>query len=262
MKMVFIFLLAFFALSGICNAEGIISNSEDQTNVEVTVYNNNLGLIKDQRAVNLNAGLHELRFMDVASNIIPASVSIRCVNEVGCIDILEQNYEYDLISPSKLLDKYVGKEVKLYWKNYYTDKEEILEAHLLSNNQGIPVYQINGEITFNHPGRVIFPEIPNDLISKPTLLWLISSAKQGTKNIETTYLTNNLNWEANYVLKLNEDDTYADLTGWVTIKNQSGATYNNASLKLVAGDVRRIDKLKTTKDNLELMTYAAKGREL
>lgn len=262
MNIILILVLSFFVIPAVCTAETIISTSQDQMYVEVTVYNNNLGLVKDQRGVKLNAGIQELRFMDVAASIIPESVSISCVNETTCMDILEQNYEYDLISPSKLLDKYVGKEVKLYWKNFYTDKEEILKAKLLSNNQGIPVYQINGEITFNHPGRVIFPEIPKDLISKPTLLWLIKSARQGTKNIETAYLTNKLNWEANYVLKLNESDTRADLIGWVTIDNQSGTTYNNATLKLVAGDVRRVHAFRFTKDTVNEKKMYAATREM
>ncbi|MCX8027495.1 MAG: DUF4139 domain-containing protein [Thermodesulfovibrionales bacterium] len=263
MKILISMFLLCFALSNISSAETVISTSSDQTNVEVTVYNNNLGLVKDQRKVKLDSGLQELRFMDVSANIIPESVSIKCLNEKECVDILEQNYEYDLISPSKLLDKYVGKEVKLYWKNYYTDKEEIVKAKLLSNNQGLPVYQIGDEITFNHPGRVIFPELPKDLISKPTLLWLIKNDKQGTKTIETAYLSNKLNWEANYVLRLNENDTLADLTGWVTIDNQSGTTYNNATLKLVAGDVRRVDTFKMKKRAAdEMKMYAQASREM
>lgn len=258
MKVLMISLLVCFVLFSVCSAETITSTSQDQINVEVTVYNNNLGLVKDQREVKLNSGIQELRFMDVASHIIPESVSIKCIDKRQCMEILEQNYEYDLISPSKLLDKYIGKEVKLYWKNYYTDKEEIKRAKLLANNQEGPVFQIDGEITFNHPGRIIFPEIPKDLISKPTLLWLINADKQGTKKIETSYLTDNLNWEANYVLKLNATDTHADLTGWVTIDNKSGTTYEKATIKLVAGDVKRVENIKYKKDKArDTKLYAA-----
>ncbi len=224
---------------------------KDQTSVEVTVYNSNIGLVKDQRRIGLLRGLQELRFMDVAAHIIPSSVSIRCLSGDNCMEPLEQNYEYDLISPAKLLDKYIGKEVKLYTKNPYTDKEEVISAVVLANNKGQPVFKIGKEITFNHPGRIIFPEIPKDLISKPTLLWQLRSEKGGKGDIELAYLTNNINWLANYVLTVNEGDDRATLTGWVTITNNSGTTFENAALKLVAGDVHRVEEPKNRKDTAE-----------
>ena len=145
---------------------------ENQTGVEVTVYNSNIGLVKDKRQIKLQKGIQELKFMDVAAQIMPTSVSIKSLGAQDGFNILEQNYEYDLLSPGKLLDKYIGKEIKLITKNPYTDKEETVKATLLSNSEGKPVYKIGNEITFNHPGRVIFPEVPESLISKPTLVWL------------------------------------------------------------------------------------------
>jgi hypothetical protein len=109
---------------------------EDQTGVALTIYNVNLGLVKDHREIKLTKGAGELRFMDVASEIIPASVHIKSLIGPESLQILEQNYEYDLLNPQKLLDKYVGKEVKLYYKNPYTEREEIVTATLLSNNGG------------------------------------------------------------------------------------------------------------------------------
>ena len=147
----------------------------DQTAVEITVYNSNIGLVKDVRKIAFTKGTQELRFMDVASQIIPSSVSIKSLSQPNALSVLEQNYEYDLLSPAKLLDKYVGKEVKLVTKNPYTDKEEIVSATVLSNNSGVPVYKINNEITFNHPGRILFPRLPENLIPKPTLVWLLNS---------------------------------------------------------------------------------------
>lgn len=214
------------------------STSEDQTALSITVYNIDLGLVKDRRTINLPDGNVELRFMDVASHIIPTSVYIRSIPENG-FRVLEQNYEYDLLNPEKLMDKYVGKNIKLSYKNPYTDKEEIVTATLLSNNGG-PIYKIGNEITFGHPGRVIFPGVPENLISSPTLVWLLENERASVQKIETSYLTNGINWRADYVVTLNEKDDKADLAGWVTIDNKSGASYKDAKLKLVAGDVHRV----------------------
>lgn len=219
---------------------GLASGIDDQQGVEVTVYNVNVGLVKDVRQVKLGQGVQELRFMDVASQIMPASVSIRSLSGPRGFAVLEQNYEYDLLSPRKLLDKCVGKKVKLLTRNPYTDKEEIVTALLLSNNEGIPVFRIGDEITFNHPGRIIFPELPESLISKPTLVWLLNGGSGGGQNLEVLYLTNGLNWRSDYVLVLDAKDVKSALEGWVTIDNKSGTMYRDAKLKLVAGDINRV----------------------
>jgi len=215
------------------------STLRDQTGVSLTVYNNNLGLVKDQRRITLDPGKGELRFMDVASGIIPASVSIKSLTSAKSLRILEQNYEYDLLNPQKLLDKYVGKEVKLYQKNPYSEREEVVSATLVSNNGG-PIYRIGDGITFGHPGRIIFPGVPENLISQPTLVWLLENDLARPQGVEATYLTGGISWRADYVATLNEKDTVADLAGWVTIDNRSGATYRDARLKLVAGEVNRV----------------------
>ncbi len=212
---------------------------EDQTGIALTIYNVNLGLVKDQRELRMPAGTGELKFMDVASQIIPASVHIKSLVNAGSLQVLEQNYEYDLLNPQKLMDKYVGKEVKLYQKNPYTEREEIVSATLLSNNGG-PIFRIGDEVTFGHPGRIIFPGVPENLISKPTLVWLIENSLSSPQKVEASYLTNGINWRADYVVTLNDKDDKADLSGWVTIDNQSGATYRDAKIKLVAGDVNRV----------------------
>ncbi|MEW6184582.1 MAG: DUF4139 domain-containing protein [Thermodesulfobacteriota bacterium] len=226
-----------------------ITTQEDQVALELTVYNSHLGLVKDQRQVRLDKGVQELKFMDVAAQIIPSSVTIRSLQDTGAFSVLEQNYEYDLLNPRKLLDKYVGKEVKLFTKNYYTEREEMVSAVLLANNDNQPVFQIGKDITFNHPGRILFPEIPPDLISKPTLVWLLNNGMTQSQKIEALYLTKGINWKSDYILVLNAQDTMADLSGWVTIDNKSGAAYRNAGLKLVAGDIHQVqeDLVKTRK---------------
>lgn len=232
------------------------SNIDAQTAVEVTVYNSNIGLVKDQREIKLSKGLLELQFMDVASQIIPTSVSIKPLNRQDGFNIIEQNYEYDLISPQKLLNKYVGKEVKLFTKNPFTDKEELISAKIISNNEGNTVYQIGRDITFSHPGRIIFPEIPENLISKPTLIWLIENQFKGDQKIEVRYLTNGINWRASYVMVLNEKDDKAELSGWVTIDNKSGTMYKNAKLKLIAGDINRVEEGQLRRDRALFMAAA------
>ncbi len=219
--------------------KGLSTGLNDQTAVAVTIYNVNLGLVKDLRKISVPKGRSELRFMDVASQIIPTSVYIKSVAAPGSLDVLEQNYEYDLLNPQKLLDKYVGKEVKLYQKNQYTEREEIVPATLLSNNGG-PIFKIGEDITFGHPGRIIFPGVPENLISKPTLVWLLENRLTSPQTVEASYLTNNINWRADYVVTMNEKDERADLSGWVTIDNKSGASYKDAKIKLVAGDINRV----------------------
>ncbi|WP_236685603.1 DUF4139 domain-containing protein [Geobacter pickeringii] len=209
----------------------------DQKGVELTIYNQNLGLVKDRREIRLGAGSGELRFMDVAAQVIPTSVAISSPD--GGLRVLEQNYEYDLLSPQKLMEKYVGKEVKLYQKNPQTEREESLTATLLSTNGG-PVFRIGDEITFGHPGRLIFPGVPEDLIARPTLVWLLESAAAKSPTVEASYLTAGISWRADYILTLDEKDQRGDLAGWVTIDNRSGTAYRNATLKLVAGDIHRL----------------------
>lgn len=235
-KYLYIFLAIIFVMVfgyntiGIAKEQGeksspVSTGLEDQTGVAVTIYNVNLGLVKDLRNIKLPKGTGELRFMDVASQIIPTSVHIKSLISPHSLQVLEQNSEYDLLNPQKLLDKYVGKEVKLYYKNIYTEREEIVTATLLSNSGG-PIYKIGDEITFNHPGRIIFPKVPENLISKPTLVWLIENNLPSAQKVEASYLTDGINWRADYVVTLNDKDDKADLSGWVTIDNKSGTTYS------------------------------------
>ena len=235
------------------------STLDDQQSVSLTIYNTNLGLVKDQRQLKLPKGVNELRFMGVASQIIPTSVHIKSLVNPDSLLVLEQNYEYDLLNPQKLLDKYVGKEVKLFTKNPYTEREGVVTATLLSNNGG-PIFKIGDEITYGHPGRIIFPGVPEDLMAKPTLVWLAENSLLNGQKIEASYLTNGINWQSDYVVTLNDKDDKADLAGWVTIDNKSGTTYRNAKLKLVAGDVNRVkDELEYKRGMLQVAEMAAKA---
>ncbi len=239
-----------FAVSVTAAGESVPkSTADEQVGVEVTVYNNNLGLIKDTREVELLVGQGELRFMDVASSIMPVTVHVKSLNYPQDFAVLEQNYEYDLMNADKLLDKYVGKKIKIIDWNEFQDRKDVVEATLLSNNQG-QIYQINGEIYLGHPGYKVLPEIPENLIAKPTLMWLYENRVEETHNLEVSYLTENINWKADYVVVLNKDDTSSDISGWVTLDNKSGATYKDARLKLIAGEVHRVE------EEIEYMLYA------
>ena len=216
------------------------STADEQVGVEVTVYNSNIGLIKDTRKVELPVGKGELWFMDVASGIMPVTVHAKSLNYPEKFSVLEQNYEYDLMNEQKLLDKYVGKKIKIIDRNEYQDRKEEVEATLLSNNQG-QIYDINGEIYLGHPGYKVLPAIPENLIAKPTLTWLFENKSESPHKLEVSYLTSNITWNADYIVVLNKDDTSADVSGWVTLDNKSGATYKDAALKLVAGEVHRVE---------------------
>jgi hypothetical protein len=201
------------------------------------VYNQNFGLVRELRTLDLPSGTVALEYADVASGIQPETVHIRPIGGRG-LEILEQNYQYDLLSPQKLLEKYVGRMVNVYRANPQTGEEQVVEAEVLSVNGGT-ILRIGDEITFNYPGRFGFPEVPDNLIAEPTLLWRLD-AGGGDQQVEVSYLTNSMNWKSDYVMVLNEDDDAAGLTGWVTLTNQSGTSYEGARLQLVAGEVQRV----------------------
>jgi hypothetical protein len=205
---------------------------EDQRGVMVTIYNGNLGLVKDTREVRLDAGLSEVQFADVAAQIDPTTVLLKSLTDPPGLRILEQNYEYDLLTTAKLMEKYVGKKVRLYQPN-----GTFQQATLLSTSG--PVYEINGQIHMGHPGQVVLPALPENLVSKPTLVWRLQNARSAPQKVEASYLTGGITWKADYVVVVDAADARSDLMGWVTIDNKSGATYANAALKLVAGDVNR-----------------------
>ena len=213
------------------------SSAADRKEVSITVYNQNFGLVREVRELSLGTGQVALAFKDVASKIQPETVSIKAAG--GGLSVLEQNYRFDLLTPQKLLEKHVGRQVKLHRYNERLGKEQSYNAELLSVAGGTPVYKIGGEVTYGFPGRVSFPSVPDNLMSKPTLVWLLEN-KRPKQRVEVTYLTRNMTWKADYVFVINDKDTLGDLTGWVTLNNTSGASYEGAKLKLVAGDVQRV----------------------
>src|SRR2546421_8682545 len=223
---------------------------EDQRDVMVTIYNGTLGLVKDVREARFPAGTTEVQFTEVAARIDPTTVHLKSLTDPAGLKILEQNYEYDLLTSQKLMEKYVGRKVRLYQSDgaYH-------EATLLSTNG--PIFEINGQIHMGHYGRLVLPSLPENLVSKPTLVWLLRNQTARPQRVEASYLTSGITWKADYVMVVNAADTLSDLTGWVTIDNKSGATYGNAALKLVAGDVNRAQDARRDRRMMELAAKAA-----
>ena len=220
----------------------VTSTGQDQKEMAVTVYNSNVALVRDVRRVRLPDGTIDLRYMDIAAQVNPATVHIVSLTAPKELNVLEQDYEYDLLSPQKLLQKYVGKEltlVRVVQENNST-KEVPMQAVLLADNDG-PVWKVGNEIiTGMGADRYVFPDMPENLYSKPTLVWLLDNRHAGEQTVEASYLTNQVNWSADYVLTVHSDQKSADLNGWVTVVNQSGASFRNAQLQLVAGELNRV----------------------
>jgi hypothetical protein len=214
----------------------------DQTDLNVTVYNSNIALIRDVRRLTVPTGAFRLKFEDIAATVNPATVHFRSLTEPDKLSVIEQNYEYDLLEPAKLLHKYVGKEVTLvrsYMDNGTTKHEEI-KATLLADNNG-PVWKIGNDIVTGIYGEGYrFPEVPANLFDRPTLLMSLDNSGARKHQIEASYLASNLTWNADYVLTVSREDKAADLDGWVTLSNNSGTAFHNARLQLVAGDLNRL----------------------
>jgi hypothetical protein len=214
----------------------------DQTDLAVTVYNSNIALVRDVRQLGLPSGAFRLKFMDIAATVNPATVHFRSLNDPEKLGVIEQNYEYDLLEPAKLLHKYVGKEVTLVrsYQDSGTTKHEEIKATLLADNNG-PVWKIGNDIvTGMFADTYRFPEVPANLFERPTLLMSLENSGARKQQIEASYLASNLSWNADYVLTVGRDEKAADLDGWVTLINNSGTSFRNARLQLVAGDLNRL----------------------
>jgi hypothetical protein len=214
------------------------TTEKDQTDLSVTVYNSNLALVRDVRQIHLQSGVFPLHFEDVAASIMPATVHFRSLTDPAKLGVIEQNYEYDLLDPQKLLQKYVGREMTVMRTNISGDamKWNLEKGLLLADNNGGTVWKIGDEIVTNAQ-PYSFPDLPGNLYSRPTLVWTLENRGAGAQRVEASYLTNNMNWSADYVLTVGRDEKSADLDGWVTLVNNSGAAYTNTKLQLVAGEV-------------------------
>lgn len=210
---------------------------EKPLETEVTVYNQDFGVVKEYRSKYLSGGLNRVLYEGVAGNIDPTSVKLSAVD--GVVSVLEQNFQYDLVSKEKILEKYVGKNITAYL--IYGDKKELVEGELLSSRGGeLILRDKDGRIQTLYSSNLVLPELPEGLILKPTLEWLVESSEEKNQTLELSYITSGLSWRSDYVVVVAKDDASLDLNGWVTVTNNAGATFYDTALKLVAGDVRRV----------------------
>lgn len=220
-------------------ADEILSTLSGHTNVAVTIYNNNLALIKDQRAVNLPSGVNTLALRDVSAQIKPETALLRSLNHAAGFHTIEHNFDFDVLTPQKLLEKYVGKHVSVVRTNPSNGMETTESAQVLSANNGI-VIKIGNRIETGIPGRIVYEDVPPNLRDRPTLVTKINNKTAAEHLLELSYLTGGLSWKADYVAALNPKEDKLDLSAWVTLTNTSGTSYQNAKLQLVAGDVNRV----------------------
>src|SRR5437660_2029249 len=253
-----VLILGAVATAALAQTSEQTTTARDRQSVNITVYNSNLGLVRETRRLALPAGRIALRFADVTAQIRPETVHLASLTAPSALRILEQNYQYDLLNPAKLLDKFVGRDLTLVLRRYQNNTEsfEPVQATLLSNNGG-QVWRINSQIVINptNIAEMRFPDLPKNLVATPTLVWDLDNNETGTQNVEASYLTNGMNWRADYVLLVNADDTKGDLQGWITLTNASGASFEDARLQLVAGDVNRV----TPERNAAVAGFMAKS---
>ena len=218
-------------------AEEEIKASESK-NVSVTVYNQNFGIVREVRNLTLKDGVNFLRFEDVAEKIDPTTVSFKSLTAPDSVAVVEQNYQYDVLNAATVLDKSVGKRLTV--KHYGSDGRVTSDTGTLlapPHGSGLLMLKTDSGVVLNSSGEVEVNELPSGMVPKPSLLWKLMSQKAGEHAGEIAYQTQGLNWHCDYVAIVDESETKTDLNGWVTIDNQSGASYKHAALKLLAGDV-------------------------
>ncbi len=231
------------ALPSLLVAQETSTTLKDQKALAVTIYNDNLALVKDTREVRLGKGEARLAFQEVSAQIRPETALLRNLTHAKDFWVAEQNFDFDLLTPQKLLEKYVGEKVIIMRSIPNAEgagsKEVREEATVLATNNGT-VLQFADRIETSTPGRILYPRVPGNLRARPTLVISLNSGIEREQKLELSYLTGGLSWRADYVANLSADEMSLDLSGWVTLTNQSGAAYPNATLQLVAGDVNRV----------------------
>lgn len=203
---------------------------------ELTVYNEDLALVKERRRIEIEEGVNDLSYRDVAAEMQPTSVTFRSLRDPEGTSVLEQNFEYDLVSSDRLLQSYVDHPIAVE-----TDDGSRQEGELLSTEGGVVLRTDDGirVLSRDRVQSFRFPELPGGLRTRPTLIWTVRARQGGSHPTELSYLTGGMGWQADYVAELGRGDETMSLRGWITLDNESGKTYRDARLKLVAGDVHR-----------------------
>lgn len=240
------------------------STLDDQQSVAITIYNDNLALVKDVRNIHFQSGENQLAFREVSARMRPETAQLRSLSNPGSLRVLEQNFDFDLLTPNKLLEKNVGRTVGLIQAHPTTGAETKTSATILAASNGV-VLQIGNRIETGVPhSRIVFDSVPGNLRDRPTLVSTIQSEATGAQRVELSYLTGGLSWRADYVAELSADDRAANLSGWITLTNKSGTVFRSAKLQLVAGDVNQVrDNARLARDGGVMMAkMAAPMREM
>lgn len=231
------------ALSGVTAAQALAQTElaltpATRTALGVTIYNDGQALVRDARKLHLARGVQKIAMREVAATIRPETASLKSVAGPG-FDVLEQNFDFDLLTPAALLNKYVGRQVTVWHTNPATGTESSEAATVLATNEGV-VLRYKDRIETGVSGRLAFPDVPANLRDRPTLSMTLAAAEAGEGTVELSYLANQMGWKADYIANLNADGTRMTLNGWVTLTNRSGTAYENATLQLVAGTLNRV----------------------
>ncbi|HEV8388245.1 MAG TPA: DUF4139 domain-containing protein [Dongiaceae bacterium] len=212
--------------------------ADKQTAVAVTIYNNDLALVRDSRTVTLAEGENDLAFIEVSAGIRPETALL--TGRGTPLDIVEQNFDFDLLTPQKLLEKSVGQTIRVVRTNPETGADTTEDATVLSVAEGQVVLKIGDRIEVTPPGRLVYSAVPANLRDRPTLVVKLASKQAGEAMVDLSYLTHGLSWAADYVAELAPDEKTINLNGWVTLTNMSGIAYKDAKLQLVAGEVNQV----------------------
>lgn len=229
----------YFALLGIlslCMLPLSVWAEDGVHNVTLSVYNGNLGLVRDVREFNLVVGKNSLVFENVAEKMLPETAILHGSD----IQVIEQNYNYNLQTPINIVDASIGKTVKTALVDEATGKTIFDEAKIIDSRYGRSILQFNYGIEIDFPGRLIFDKLPEGLVSVPTLSAQIMTQKGGVQPLTLSYLTKGISWKVDYTAEMLSDDKL-NLWGWITLNNESGADYKNATLQFVAGEVNQVN---------------------
>jgi len=231
-----------------------------QGDLAITIYNADLALVQDTRQLAIPAGVSRQEFPDVSAQIRADTVSFAS-DGAG---IVEQNFDYDLLSPTKLMEKAIGKTVTIVRVNPATGGETREQAKVLATNGGV-VLQIGSRIEVLRddglPVRVIFDQVPPNLRARPTLSVTIQSSRVGTRPARLTYLTRGLGWRADYVAAFDEAAGKIDVQGWVTLSNSTGTSFNDAKVIMVAGTPNQIQGYRSYDDSSQQTNIRRAGTE-
>jgi hypothetical protein len=219
----------------------VVSEAEQGEGVTLTIYNQDFVVVKERRAMDLQQGRSRVRFRDVAATIVPETVQFSTLTHPDAARVVEQNYEFDLVSADKILDKYIDREIAVVMED-----GQVVKGRLLSFDTGQLVLKTPAGIELVPRDRnvkdVQFSALPGGLLTRPTLVWQLDAKNGGRELVKVAYRANQMSWHADYRARLNQAGDKLDLAGWVTVANKTGTTYKDAQIKLMAGDVHLVQE--------------------